>query len=74
MSFTKRLFYFAYEFADLLIFLVLWASLWYVYDYIIAEYIGTDKYHVLKTNLIVFGSGVLLLFIKHTLVTSPYVS
>ncbi len=73
MTFTKRLFYFAYEFADLLIFLLLWASLWYIYDYIIAEYIGTDKYLVLKTNLIVFGSGVLLLFIKHTLVTSPYV-
>lgn len=73
MTFTKRLFYFAYEFADLLIFLLLWASLWYIYDYIVAEYIGTDKYLVLKTNLIVFGSGVLLLFIKHTLVTSPYV-
>lgn len=73
MLFTKRLFYFAYEFADLLIFLLLWASLWYIYDYIIAEYVGVDKNSVLYTNLAVFGSGTLLLLIKHTLVKSPYV-
>lgn len=73
MSFTNRLFYFAYEFADLLIFLLLWASLWYIYDYLIAEYIGDDKKRVLYTNLVVFGSGTLLLLIKHTLVKSPYV-
>ena len=73
MTFSKRLFYFAYEFADLLIFLLLWASLWYVYDYIIAKYIGTDKHKILLTNLMVFGSGVVLLFIKHTLIKSPYV-
>jgi len=73
MTFKKRLFYFAYEFADLLIFLLLWASLWYVYDYIIDRYIGSDKDKILKTNLAVFGSGVVLLFIKHTLIKSPYV-
>lgn len=73
MSFGKRLFYFAYEFADLLIFLLLWASLWYIYDYIIAEYVGADKKRVLYTNLAVFSSGALLLLIKHTLVKSPYV-
>jgi hypothetical protein len=73
MSFTKRFFYFAYEFTDLLIFLVLWASLWYIYDYCIDKYIGVDKKKVLRTNLIVFAVGVILLFIKHTLVKSPYV-
>jgi hypothetical protein len=73
MSFGKRLFYFAYEFADLLIFLLLWASLWYIYDYIIAEYIGDEKNSVLYTNLVVFGSGTLMLLIKHTFVKSPYV-
>lgn len=73
MSFTKRLFYFAYEFADLLIFLVLWASLWYIYDHLIAEYVGDDKHKVLRTNIVVFVVGVVLLFIKHTLVKSPYV-
>ena len=73
MSFKKRLFYFAYEFADLLIFLVLWASLWYIYDYMIAEYVGEDKHKVLRANIVVFVVGVVLLFIKHTLVKSPYV-
>jgi len=73
MSFGRRLFYFAYEFADLIIFLLLWASLWYIYDYLVAEYIGDDKKRVLYTNIGVFASGTLLLFIKHTLVKSPYV-
>jgi uncharacterized protein with PQ loop repeat len=73
MLFNKRLFYFIYEFADLLIFLVLWASLWYIYDYVIDRYVGTDKEKVLRTNIIVFVVGVILLFIKHTLVKSPYV-
>lgn len=73
MSFTKRLFHFAYEFADLLIFLVLWASLWFIYDYLIDRYIGIEKEKVLITNIIVFAVGVILLFIKHTLVKSPYV-
>ncbi len=72
MSFKNRLFYFAYEFADLLIFLLLWASLWYVYDYIIDKYIGDDNDKKLRTNLAVFGVGVVLLFIKHTLIKSPY--
>lgn len=74
MLFTKKLFYFAYEFADLLIFLVLWASLWYIYDYLIDRYIGTDREKVIRTNLIIFSVGVILLFIKHTMVISPYVS
>jgi hypothetical protein len=73
MSFAKRLFYFAYEFADLLIFLILWASLWYIYDYIIEKYISQNKDTVYRTNIIIFAVGVLLLFIKHTLVKSPYV-
>ena len=73
MSFIKRLFYFAYEFADLLIFLVLWASLWYIYDHLIDEYVGSDKHKALRTNIIIFVVGVVLLFIKHTLVKSPYV-
>jgi hypothetical protein len=73
MSFTNRLFYFAYEVVDLLIFLVLWASLWYIYDHLIAEYVGVDKHKVLRANIIIFIVGVILLFIKHTLVRSPYV-
>ena len=73
MSITRRLFYFAYECADLLIFLVLWASLWYIYDYLIAKYVGDDKHKVLRANIVVFVVGLVFLLIKHTLVKCPYV-
>ena len=74
MLFTKRLYYFAYEFVDLLIFLVLWASLWCIYDYMIEKYVGTDRKRVMHANIAIFCVGLIFLFIKHTLIKSPYIS
>lgn len=72
MSSKKKLFRFGYEFIDLIIFLLLWASLWNVYDYLINTFVTKDKLK-LFANLIIFIVGTILLFCKHMLIKSPFI-
>lgn len=75
MKIKQRLFYFSYELIDLIVFLLLWASLWYIYDYLIEKYIDiNDKDKIFTVNLSVFITGIILLGIKHILIQSPYFS
>lgn len=75
MKISQRFFYFSYEVIDLVIFLLLWASLWYIYDYLLEKYVDLqNKEKIFAVNLAVFITGIILLLVKHTLIQSPYFS
>jgi uncharacterized protein with PQ loop repeat len=60
---------FSIEVFDLIIYLILWASLWGVYDYLVNKYVGayhTDK--VFKFNILVFLLGIIALLVRNMII------
>lgn len=51
------------ELFDLLIYILLWASLWHIYGHIMDNYIAPDQ--VLHVNAILLVVGIVLLVIKN---------
>ncbi len=69
-----HLYLFGYDFFDLIIFIFLWVGGWNILEYVIAQYIDTkDKKAYFKANVLVMIIGTALLYIKHRVLTSPYV-
>jgi hypothetical protein len=57
---------FVVEVFDLVVYLILWASLWYVYDYFIEKYIGSaNELKTVKFNVAVFILGIFVLLLRN---------
>lgn len=60
---------FGIETFDLIVYLILWASLWSVYDYMITKYIGDyHEYKTLKFNIAVFILGIIALLVRNIVI------
>lgn len=53
------------EIIDAVIYLLIWANMWYIYDYILDEYVSTtNKHKLLRVYIIMLCVALLLLFGK----------
>lgn len=60
---------FGIEVFDLVVYLILWSSLWGVYDYLVEKYVG--DYHAEKTfkfNIAVFLLGIIALLVRNMII------
>lgn len=60
---------FGIEIFDIIVYLVLWASLWSIYDYLIEKYVG--KLYDMRTfiiNMVIFILGVIVLLVRNILI------
>jgi hypothetical protein len=60
---------FGIEVFDLIVYLILWASLWSIYDYSVEKYVG--DYHAEKTfkfNVSVFLMGIIALLLRNMII------
>jgi len=60
---------FGIEVFDLIIYLILWASLWNTYDYLFEKYVGA--YHTeksFKINITVFLLGIIALLVRNMII------
>jgi hypothetical protein len=60
---------FGLEVFDLIVYLILWASLWSIYDYLVNKYVG--DYHEEKTfkfNISVFLMGIIALLLRNMII------
>jgi hypothetical protein len=60
---------FSVEVFDLVIYLILWASLWRIYDYIIDTYVGSgNEIKTIKFNIAVFIMGIIALLLRNMII------
>lgn len=60
---------FGIEVFDLIVYLILWSSMWSMYDYLVEKYVGA--YHAEKTfkfNIAVFLLGIIALLVRNMII------
>ena len=60
---------FGIEVFDLIVYLILWSSMWSMYDYLVEKYVG--DYHAEKTfkfNIAVFLLGIIALLVRNMII------
>lgn len=62
---NSKLYSFHIDILDLIIYVLAWASLWYMYDYMIFKYCGTDQDRILHMNLIIFVFAAILILLRN---------
>lgn len=65
---SSKLYSFHIDILDLIIYVLAWASLWYIYDYMIIKYCGTDQERILRLNIYIFIVAVSLILIRNLFV------
>lgn len=61
----NKLYSFHIDIVDLFIYVLAWASMWYIYDYMILKYVGTNPETVFYANVAILAIAVLLLLIRN---------
>ncbi len=60
---------FGIEVFDLIVYLILWASMWHIYDYLIEKYVGEYiEQKTFKFNIAVFILGILALLLRNMII------
>lgn len=60
---------FGIEVFDLIVYLVLWVSLWSIYDYMLNKYVGDyHEYKTFKFNIAVFLLGIIALLVRNMII------
>lgn len=63
---------FVYELIDLTVFVILWAGLWYIYDFLMHKYVGDTLDKTIYVNIGMACFGIVLLFLKNRFIQNPY--
>ena len=65
---NSKLYSFHIDILDLIIYVLAWASLWYIYDYMMIKYCGDDQECILRLNIYIFGVAAILILMRNIFV------